>query len=204
MVLTARRGTKEIPLPSPPDRDRRLPHSPPPKSLGDTMLTSHIEDQQPVTVCARALVVEDGLALMVRNHAPEIGYWYVLPGGKQHRGERLDETACRETREETGMSIRVGALWCVWEYLPERNTMPHGQPDQQIHFVFHATRQRPSSSPGTREAAVSSRPDARQHAVEWVPLRDVTAAQLYPGDLAARLREPDAVTREHVYLGDMC
>lgn len=53
---------------------------------------------------AYALIVEKGRALIVRNRT---GTW-TLPGGRAKSGERLRHAAMRETREETGLVIRLG------------------------------------------------------------------------------------------------
>ena len=49
----------------------------------------------------------DGEVLLVkRGRAPLVGYWS-FPGGGVEIGERLEEAARREVREETGMEIAV-------------------------------------------------------------------------------------------------
>jgi len=44
--------------------------------------------------------------LIERGVEPHLGYW-CPPGGVQDEGEPLDETARRETREETGLDVEV-------------------------------------------------------------------------------------------------
>ena len=47
---------------------------------------------------------DDRVLLIRRGHAPRKGEWG-LPGGMQHLGETIMETAVREVREETGLDI---------------------------------------------------------------------------------------------------
>jgi ADP-ribose pyrophosphatase YjhB (NUDIX family) len=49
----------------------------------------------------------DAVLLVRRARPPRLGAWS-LPGGAQHLGERVQDTARRELREETG--IEVGPL----------------------------------------------------------------------------------------------
>ncbi|MCS7206647.1 MAG: NUDIX hydrolase [Dehalococcoidia bacterium] len=59
---------------------------------------------------AVALVECDGALLFVRRKTePGAGLW-ALPGGYVDRGERVEEAARREVREETGLEIEVGPL----------------------------------------------------------------------------------------------
>ncbi len=44
------------------------------------------------------------ILLIKRNNAPYCGY-YALPGGKVETGENILSAACRETLEETGLSV---------------------------------------------------------------------------------------------------
>jgi 8-oxo-dGTP pyrophosphatase MutT (NUDIX family) len=65
-------------------------------------------------ITARACVIRDGRILLSKYH-DAIGYWYVTPGGGQHRGETLAECVVREAREELGIDVRVHEMMCVRE-----------------------------------------------------------------------------------------
>ena len=69
---------------------------------------------------AAAIVVEGDSMLLVKHqgHGPEDGYvWWVPPGGGVEGEESLEECARRETLEETGLSVELGNIAYVREFL---------------------------------------------------------------------------------------
>ena len=69
--------------------------------------------RRPVTVGVRAFVVRDGAVLLVRHRAGPAPWG--LPGGGVARYERLAEAARRETREETGATVRIDRLLGIYD-----------------------------------------------------------------------------------------
>ena len=64
-------------------------------------------------VAAAAVVLRAGEVLLIRRGImPYRGTW-TLPAGYEEYDERPDETAVRETREETGLDVRVSGLYDV-------------------------------------------------------------------------------------------
>lgn len=59
------------------------------------------------------VVWKDDLVLLIRRgRPPRQGSWS-LPGGRQELGETIEQTALREVREETGLTVRITDLVAV-------------------------------------------------------------------------------------------
>ncbi len=60
-----------------------------------------------------AVLVEDGLILLVEQRVGQSGRTWSLPGGALEFGEIIEECLIREMREETGLDVRLGELLYV-------------------------------------------------------------------------------------------
>jgi ADP-ribose pyrophosphatase YjhB (NUDIX family) len=72
----------------------------------------HIHFIDPKVAVAVVIEREGALLLIQRKGAPEAGKWSV-PAGYVDAGEDPARAAEREAREETGLEVRVTALWDV-------------------------------------------------------------------------------------------
>ncbi len=66
-------------------------------------------------LAAYALIFDEaGRVLLSREPDPRgrLGRW-LLPGGGVEHGEHPEQAVIREVKEETGLGVRVGALWDV-------------------------------------------------------------------------------------------
>jgi ADP-ribose pyrophosphatase YjhB (NUDIX family) len=69
----------------------------------------------PIVAVGALVFDEHGRVLLVeRAQPPGAGLWSV-PGGKLEGAETLAQAVTREVREETGLTVEVGALACVIE-----------------------------------------------------------------------------------------
>lgn len=89
-----------------------------------------IPDASRTSVAARGVVRHDGRLLLVTDGD---GYWYA-PGGRMEPGETLPACLAREVHEETGLTVWVGDVLAVSEYLD-----PSGE--HKIECFFDATLQ---------------------------------------------------------------
>ena len=69
--------------------------------------------RRPMLIGVRALIVRDGMVLLIR-HRHGRRPW-ALPGGGVERYERMEESARREVREETGAAVRIERLLGMYE-----------------------------------------------------------------------------------------
>lgn len=74
-----------------------------------------------------AIVHQENKVLLIRRGKPPRAGQWSLPGGAQKLGERVEETAIREVREETGLEIEVTGLVDVVDFVDhaEDGTVRH-------------------------------------------------------------------------------
>ena len=58
----------------------------------------------PISSVEAVIVMDGGLLFLKRKNQPAKGQWW-FAGGRIHKGESLEETLCREVKEETGLQI---------------------------------------------------------------------------------------------------
>ncbi len=68
-----------------------------------------IPPRSPIPAVSGVIVNGNKVLLVKRSHPPSMGQWS-LPGGAVRLGEECGQALVREVREETGLSVRVGAL----------------------------------------------------------------------------------------------
>ncbi|MCL9782652.1 NUDIX domain-containing protein [Vibrio sp. S4M6] len=112
------------------------------------------------------------LLLKVCDHSGE--YW-ILPGGGLEKGDRSTKQALqREFEEETGLSVKVGELICVSEFVETKAGRYNAQ------FFYHICRY--SGEPHL-ENLVGLNDEDFIKAVEWVAVDQLTHLRLYPKGL---------------------
>jgi len=89
--------------------------------------------------------LENGILLLRRAIEPGYGKW-VFPGGFVDRGERVEEAAIREAREESNLDVRIVRLLNIYSYADH--------PVIIIVYVAEALNGRASAGDETLEARI--------------------------------------------------
>lgn len=88
-------------------------------------------NNQIATIGAGSLLVKDYHLLLVQlNYGKFKGSW-ILPGGMVETGESPDQSAIRETKEETNLDVGISKLVTVRHRINENHN--------NLYFVFEAT-----------------------------------------------------------------
>lgn len=149
-----------------------------------------------VRVSAKAIVVQDGRILLVRNRGAD-GEWYCLPGGGQAHGEALADALKRECLEEIGCQVIVGRVLFVRDYIGEHHEFAEqdcGAHQVEIMFECHLAA---GCAP-----ELGADPDGMQTGVAWVALSVLARCRFYPRAVADILAVGIPSEGAH-YLGDV-
>lgn len=107
--------------------------------------------QRKVFLPGTAVVVRDGEGNVLFHRRGDDGTW-ALPGGALERGERLEESARREVREETGYELGVLRLVGVYSEPDIDVTYPNGDQAQQFIVAFEADQAGPPADINSDES----------------------------------------------------
>jgi thiamine-monophosphate kinase len=134
---------------------------------------------RPTPAAATVTLRGDAVLLIRRGRPPNAGIWS-LPGGSVEPGESVRETAARETLEETGIAVEIGAVIDVVDVI-----VPATADHPAFHYVITDFLAVPTS-----DAAPRPGDDAAES--RWVPLAeldryDLTSAMRAVLDRALRL-----------------
>ena len=91
-----------------------------------------------------------------------------LPKGGMNRGETPEQTAAREVREETGITVTVGPRLGQVDYIYRRGGRPIAK---TVHFYLCHF-----------ERGSTADHDHEVEAVRWVPFEEAIATLSYPGE----------------------
>ncbi|WP_112322377.1 NUDIX domain-containing protein [Oceanibium sediminis] len=83
-------------------------------------------------LAARALILRDNRLLLVNAYPGDQSDLWCAPGGGVERGASLPDNLAREVFEETGLTIRVGALALVNEFHDPKGSF------HQVELFFRA------------------------------------------------------------------
>ncbi|WKU05625.1 NUDIX hydrolase [Micromonospora sp. HUAS LYJ1] len=122
-------------------------------------------------VVAVSVFVLDEQARVLLIQRTDNGLWS-LPGGGQEIGETVAQTAVRETREETGISVEVTGMVGVYSDPGHVIEYSDGEIRQQFSLCFRAT---PVSGTLT--------PSDESHEVRWVARDQLAALDIHPSTL---------------------
>ncbi|ROT25858.1 NUDIX hydrolase [Micromonospora sp. HM5-17] len=120
-----------------------------------------------IVVAVTVFVVDDqDRVLLIRR--TDNGLW-ALPGGAQDFGEYIAETAVRETREETGVDIRVTGIVGIYTNPNHVIEYSNGEARQQSSICFRA--EYLGGEPRTSDES---------SAVRWVARAELDTLDIHP------------------------
>lgn len=122
---------------------------------------------QPRVAVGVVVVMDSSVLLVKRGREPSKGLWSV-PGGLIELGEKLEDAARREVREETGIDVRIDKLLGV-----ANNIVRDDDGKTRFHYVLIDYLAHPLT---TSVRAQSDASDAK-----WVHFKDLSTYSLTKG-----------------------
>jgi 8-oxo-dGTP diphosphatase len=156
------------------------------------------DHSRPIRNAAKALIIRDHHLLVITKRDKN-GLWYLLPGGGQKHGERLQQTLQRECLEEIGALVQVHKLVFVREFIGKNHLenctdIEWSKLVHSIDFIFAC------SIPDDYIIGNGTLPDEGQEKVEWLPIAKLNEYRIYPTQLKHLLINQ---IYNEVYLGDI-
>lgn len=145
-------------------------------------------------VSARAFIKQND-KILLSKYKDERGFWYVMPGGGQRKGETLKECLVREIKEEIGIDIDVRKMKCIREIIADRHEVTNLSKGFHQVEIFFECAMRDGSKPD-----IGQELDSGQVGYEWIELSDLQNILFFPIALAERIKNNDL---EGQYLGEM-
>ena len=93
--------------------------------------------QKPLILIAAGILITDAEDNLLLQRRSDNGQWGI-PGGSMELGETVEETARRETLEETGLRVNKMELFDVFSGAAFRYSYPNGDAVEIVSVVFIA------------------------------------------------------------------
>ena len=126
-----------------------------------------------------SVVLVKGTKILLLKSKYSSGEFYLLPGGGNEGFETIEETAIRETKEETGYDIRIEKLLYLSEWIEkERNK-------NVLYIIFlgkiNGGKETHLNDPCLEKGNIQ--------AVEWIDVKDLNKIKFYPEEIISKLKK---------------
>lgn len=148
-----------------------------------------------IRLSIKGIIIKDNKILLTKNHYNGEDF-YLLPGGGQKHGERIDEALNRECFEEIGSHVEIKRLIFIRDYIGKNHQFKNQEGDvHQVELMF-------SCKLLNENPSMTRNKDEYQIGIEWIPLNELKQIRIYPRVLKEVIHS-DGTFDEKEYLGDM-
>jgi 8-oxo-dGTP diphosphatase len=147
-----------------------------------------------IRLSIKAIIIQNNQILLTYNHYKGENF-YLLPGGGQKHGERIDEALKRECLQEIGYHVEQGQLVFIRDYIGKNHQ--YAEEDSNIHQVELMF----SCKLLNGDLKKAKMDDEYQIGVKWIPLEALKDINIHPCALK-KVIHSDGSLDQRIYLGD--
>ena len=126
-----------------------------------------------------SVVLIKGTKILLLKSKYSSGEFYLLPGGGNEGFETIEETAIRETKEETGYDIRIEKLLYLSEWIEKKR-------NKNVLYIIFLGKIKGGKETHLNDPCLEK--DNIQ-AIEWVEVKDLNKIKFYPEKIIPYLQK---------------
>lgn len=126
-----------------------------------------------------SVILVKGTKILLLKSKYSSGEFYLLPGGGIEGFETIEETAIRETKEETGYDIKIEKFLYLSEWIEkERN--------KNVLYIIFLGKIKGGKETHLNDPCLEK---GNIQAIEWIEIKDLNKIKFYPEEIIPNLKK---------------
>lgn len=126
-----------------------------------------------------SVVLVKGTKILLLKSRYSSGEFYLLPGGGIEGFETVEETAIRETKEETGYDIKIEKLLYLSEWIEKKR-------NKNVLYIIFLGNIIGGKETHLKDPCLEK---GNIQAIEWIEIKDLNKIKFYPKEIIKKLKK---------------